>query len=104
MGGFHREFQSRAGGLVNLDFFRQAVESPDLDYVLLLGEATFHQMHGWAPYPLAQFHQEYESIRGRPYERPRRRPVYFGSLSRQALPLTRISANAGLAWWEGNNK
>jgi hypothetical protein len=104
LGGFHRGFQSRAGGLVNLDFFRQAAESPDLDYVLLLGEATFHQMHGWSPYPLQQFHEEYASIRGRPYDRPRRRPVYFGSLSRQALPLTRISANLGLAWWEGNNK
>jgi hypothetical protein len=87
---------------VNLDFFRRAVESPELDYVLLLGEASFHQIHGWLPYPLKEFHQEYESIRGRPYDRPRRRPVYFGSLSRQALPLTRVSANAGLAWWEQN--
>jgi hypothetical protein len=103
LGGFDERFQSHAGGLVNLDFFRRAVESPELDYVLLLGEASFHQMHGWSPYPLPQFHQEYESIRGRPYDRPRRRPFYFGSLSRQALPLTRISANAGLAWWEQNS-
>jgi len=102
LGGFHRGFQARAGGLVNLDFFRQAVESPDLDYVLLLGEATFHQTHGRVPYPLEQFHREYESIRGRPYDRPRRRPVYFGTLSPQAVPLTRISANKGLEWWESN--
>jgi hypothetical protein len=102
LGGFDARFQLRAGGLVNLDFFRRAVESPGLEYVLLLGEASFHQIHGWAPYPLREFHQEYESIRGRPYDRPRRRPVYLGSLSQQSLPLTRVSANAGLAWWEQN--
>ena len=103
LGGFDERFQVRGGGLVNLDFFRRAVESPDLDYVLLLGEASFHQMHGWSPYPLEEFHREYEAIRGRPYDRPRRRPTYLGSLSRQALPLTRISASAGLAWWEKNS-
>jgi len=100
MGGFHPRFQSRGGGLCNLDFFRQALESPDLDYILLLGEASFHQMHGWAPYPLQQFHEEYAAIRGRPYDRPRRRPFYLGALSDQALRLTRISAKAGLEWWE----
>lgn len=104
LGGFHPGFQSRSGGLVNLDFFRQAVESPDVNYVLLLGEASFHQMHGWAPYPLEQFHAEYTSIRGKAYDRPRRRPVYFGSISDQVLPLTQISANAGLAWWEKNRE
>lgn len=103
LGGFDGRFQLRAGGLVNLDFFRRAVESPELNYVLLLGEASFHQMHGWAPYPLGEFHREYEAIRGRPYDRARRRPYYFGALSKPALPPTRISANAGLAWWEKNS-
>jgi hypothetical protein len=102
LGGFHGGFQSRGGGLANLDFFREAVQSPEIDYVLLLGEASFHQMHGWAPYPLQQFHEEYAAIRGRPYDRPRRRPFYLGSLSRQAIRLTKISAHAGLEWWEKN--
>ena len=102
LGGLHPSFQSRGGGLVNLDFFRQAVESQNIDYVLLLGEASFHQMHGWAPYPLEQFHAEYAAIRGRPYDRPLRRPFYFGSIGKQAMPLSRISSQAGMAWWEKN--
>jgi len=102
LGGFHPHFQSRGGGLANLDFFRHAVESPGIDYILLLGEASFHQMHGWAPYPLQQFHEEYAAIRGKPYDRPKRRPFYFGSIGKQAVPLSRVSAQAGLAWWEKN--
>jgi hypothetical protein len=102
LGGFDARFQSVCGGLVNLDFFRRAVESTDMDYVMLLGEASFHQMHGGAPHPVTEYVKEYESIRGRRYDRARRRPVYFGSISQQCLPLTRISANAGLPWWEQN--
>ena len=102
LGGFDCRFQLARGGLVNLDFFRRAVESTDLDYVMLLGEASFHQTHGGAPHPVGEFAREYESIRGKPYDRARRRPVYFGSISQQCLPLIRISADAGLPWWEQN--
>jgi hypothetical protein len=52
---------------------------------MLLGEATFHQVHGGvatnspeAPHEL--FAQEYSQIRGRPYERPRTEVLYFGGL------------------------
>ena len=33
-------------GLVNLDFFRQVVESSLCTSGILLGEGTFHQFHG----------------------------------------------------------
>jgi hypothetical protein len=109
LGGFHPGYVSRGGGLVNLDFFREAVESPGIQYVMLLGEATFHQFHGgvssnnpdtqrnWT-----EFTAEYERIRGRPYGRPLRRPVFLGTIPRQALMPARVSANAGLSWWETN--
>src|SRR5687768_11638557 len=45
LGGFETRFQSPGGGLMSLDFFRRALSRPDLTYVLLLGEATFHQYH-----------------------------------------------------------
>jgi hypothetical protein len=56
--------------------------------VSLLGEATFHQVHGGIATnslnpPLQSFHEEYVRIRGRPYARPTRRTLYFGSLPDQ---------------------
>src|SRR5262249_578996 len=64
LGGFDARFQLVCGGLVNLDFFCRAAESTEMDYVMLLGEASFHQTHGGVPHPAADYVKEYESIRG----------------------------------------
>jgi hypothetical protein len=85
LGGFDERFVSPGGGLANLDFFNRAMEPPDLEPIMLLGEATFHQQHGGvateaplAGHPWTQFVEEYEAIRGRPYASSWRRPRYFG--------------------------
>ena len=46
LSGYDERFDSPGGGLVNLDTLRRAVELEDLGWVILLGEATFHQVHG----------------------------------------------------------
>src|SRR5262249_49104479 len=46
LGGFDERFDAPGGGLVNLDTFRRAMELPDAELVILVGEATFHQFHG----------------------------------------------------------
>jgi hypothetical protein len=46
MGGFDERFKSAGGGLTNLDFFNRANMIDDINPVMLLGEATFHQFHG----------------------------------------------------------
>jgi len=106
LGGFHPGFMSPGGGLVNLDFFRLAVESPDLAYVLLLGEATFHQYHGGVTsnvalqaHPWEVLHAEYVRLRGNRYIRPVRPPILLGTMPRQAIELGLSSANVGLKWW-----
>ncbi|MCA8903707.1 MAG: glycosyltransferase [Hyphomonas sp.] len=91
IGGFEERFSIPGGGLVNLDFFDRAVSQSDFDYLLLLGEATFHQFHGgvttsksvqlkeadgettWTKYL-----REYEAIRGTAYRPPERLPTIFG--------------------------
>lgn len=110
LGGFHSGFLSRGGGLSNLDLFRNALESPDLSYVLLLGEATFHQYHGGittnvAPeaHPWQTFHEEYVRIRHKPYARPARMPTLLGALPRQALDWAEQSAKVGFPWWKLNS-
>jgi glycosyltransferase involved in cell wall biosynthesis len=96
LGGLEERFDEPGGGLLNLDIFRRAIELPGAELVTLLGEATFHQLHGgistncpvnrkddnWA-----RWATQYASIRGRPYEvaRPKYPPTYLGTLPRPAL-------------------
>ena len=79
LGGLDERFDAPGGGLLNLDTYNRAIESPDAQLVVLLGEATFHQLHGGTNtnIPLLQQHDnwsvwgpQYASIRGRPYEIP----------------------------------
>ncbi len=46
LGGYDERFDSPGGGLVNYDTLRRASELDGLGWVVLLGEATFHQLHG----------------------------------------------------------
>ena len=46
LGGYSEEFQSPGGGLLNLDFYSRAVADSDLPLIILLGEGSFHQVHG----------------------------------------------------------
>ena len=46
LGGLDERFDAPGGGLLNLDTYRRALELPDTEPVLLLGEGTFHQLHG----------------------------------------------------------
>jgi glycosyltransferase involved in cell wall biosynthesis len=96
LGGLDERFDSPGGGLLNLDTYNRAIESPDAQLVVLLGEATFHQLHGGTNtnIPLLQQHDnwsvwgpQYASIRGRPYgiPQPKNAPTYVGTLPRPML-------------------
>jgi len=107
LGGFDERFVSPGGGLVALDFFQRAIARDRGDYVMLLGEASFHQFHGGvasnapkASHPWKSFHDEYVRIRGKPFARVPRRPFYFGALPNEALAAARISAERGMALWQ----
>ena len=53
IGGFHERYAEPGGGLVNLDFFSRAVAAADR-VLTLLGEGTFHQVHGGAATSLSR--------------------------------------------------
>jgi hypothetical protein len=92
LGGYDERFERPGGGLVNLDTWARACALTDSQVVLLLGEGTFHQLHGGvstnaATDPWPEFHEEYVAIRGRPFEWSRIRPLLLGTPRPETLPL-----------------
>lgn len=90
LGGYDEQFVSPGGGLVNLDTWRRACELPDSRVVMLLGEGTFHQVHGGiatnaSQSPWRPFHDEYVCLRGKPFSAPRPETWFFGRVPRNAL-------------------
>ena len=103
LGGLDERFTSPGGGLVNLDFYRRACDRAS-DLVMLLGEGTFHQVHGGVAtnvpperHPWREFHAEYVAIRGADFAAPIRAAVYVGRCTSQALPFLAWSVAAARA-------
>lgn len=91
LGGFDERFVSPGGGLINLDFFKRAVDAQQSEICVLLGEGSFHQIHGGVAtnvsmenHPGQRFADEYQLIRGCTYSRPTYDPIYVGRLSQAA--------------------
>ena len=107
LGGLDERFVTRGGGLVALDFFQRAAARANSDYVMLVGEGSFHQFHGGvasnadqAQHPWQEFQDEYVRLRGRRFSRVPRRPFYFGAVPDEALSIARVSAEYGFKLWE----
>lgn len=88
LGGFDERFRCSGGGLVNLDMHNRMLEQADIEPVMLLGEATFHQFHGGvstnvpaARHPLAEYKAEYRQLRGHDYAPVQREMSYFGRVT-----------------------
>jgi hypothetical protein len=103
-GGYDLRFRAPGGGLTNLDLWRRLVADPSAEVIMLLGEGTFHQIHGGVATNArtsrwAEFHEEFVSIRGIEYARPVRQPVFFGSFNSEsakhlAVSVERLEAHA----------
>ena len=90
LGGYDTRFTSRGGGLVNLDAWRRACEAPDTTPTLLLGEGTFHQLHGGVATngslkTVETFFTEYFELNGREFEPPTM-PIRFVGTFRHQPP------------------
>lgn len=73
IGGADERFVSVGGGLINSDIFKRAADMPGVTPVQLIGEGSFHQLHGGTTTNVSaeqrnarveQFRQEYLQIRG----------------------------------------
>jgi hypothetical protein len=98
MGGMNAAFQTPGGGLVNLDFFQQACRTPTSTPILLLGEGSFHQIHGGVAtnvkqeeHPMPIFEEEYQGIYGKPWVMDTSiSPTYFGKLPANCQPFLMV--------------
>ena len=89
LGGMDERFDQPGGGFVNLDTLERALSLPGAEMVLLLGEASFHQVHGGIstnslPHQLAsdleQWHIHYQNLRQQDWRLPKPKITYYGTL------------------------
>lgn len=85
LGGLDERFEAPGGGFVNLDLWQRAVAISGGHPWMILGEGSFHQMHGGVatngtPEDRAAMMAEYEAIFGRPFVPPSYRAHFVGSL------------------------
>jgi glycosyltransferase involved in cell wall biosynthesis len=100
LGGFDERFALPGGGLSNHDLYRRACELDGTQLVVLLGEGTFHQIHGGAATSgrvrWDEMHDEYVKLRGRVYRPPTNDRLYVGSVPDETLPHVQQSAKRAL--------
>lgn len=100
-GGLDPRFASPGGGFANLEYWSRVVAASNDQPWMLLGEGTFHQVHGGAatnspPESREAMHAEYLELFGRPYVPPVYQPRLTGQLTAQ-LAARFGFPNAGVA-------
>lgn len=96
LGGYDPAFVAPGGGLVNLDTWARACALPGAQVTMLLGETTFHQVHGGVATNAArsrwdEFHDEFVAIRGHAFRPPQPPTAYYGRIPPQAWPSVSAS-------------
>ncbi len=99
LGGLDERFALPGGGMVNHDLYGRACGLPGAQLVVLLGEGTFHQVHGGAAtsgrLTRDEMRADYEAIRGEPHRPPSSSALYVGSVPPSYLPY--LAASVELA-------
>ncbi len=91
--GYDTAFSSPGGGAANVDLFGRATALADIRLVVLLGEASFHQVHGGvstnagalAVQRLKEHSREMLRVRGKVWSRARVEATYYGPTGAAAL-------------------
>jgi cephalosporin hydroxylase len=108
VGSFDESFSMPGGGYANLDFYERVGSTPGVNVVTMLGEGSFHQLHGGTTtnqedasgrrQRIVSYADHYKDIRGRAYKGPAKTIHYVGTMSPAALRTRsrRMSATAFL--------
>jgi len=100
MHGFDERFDMPGGGLVNLDFYVRACKR-DAPLVMLIGEGTFHQVHGGiatntseeevAKHQAEVWWSHYKALRGEPFKVVEKEAVMLGHVRPEVLKFIAAS-------------
>jgi hypothetical protein len=102
IGGADERFDIPGGGFMNLDLFKRACDSGDATPVMLIGEGSFHQLHGGTTtnipvekqQPLMErYKQQYREIRGKDLTGVSKELFYFGHMPTRASTLPQPKHN-----------
>jgi cephalosporin hydroxylase len=90
VGAMDHSFNAPGGGFANLDFFERMTTSPRINLVTMLGEGSFHQVHGGTTTNpadaagrkdlLQNYGEQYAQIRGSVFKAPAKVTHYVGAL------------------------
>ncbi len=103
--GYDAKFVQPGGGLVNLDTWFRACQLPDAIAIVLLGEATFHQIHGGVSTNsvtemFGKFDKEYRALRGRDYSYPDKPLISWGGFRHQPPDWEMSTEYSQLLRWQ----
>ena len=107
VGGFDESFSIAGGGYANLELYERLGSSPDITVCSILGEGSFHQVHGGTTTNqidaserrarIFGYSEEYARLRGRPFKGPGKPLHFVGRIPSQAARRTkprRLSTDA----------
>jgi glycosyltransferase involved in cell wall biosynthesis len=98
-GGADERFDYPGGGFLNLDIFKRAVEAPGVTPVQLIGEGSFHQVHGGITTnshgmereaQLDKYRAQFAKIRGQGQVTSKVQLTYMGHMPTQASNITAV--------------
>jgi cephalosporin hydroxylase len=94
VGGFDESFAVAGGGYANLEFYERLGTAPNVTVCSILGEGSFHQVHGGTTTNQADaaerrdrvfgYSQQYADLRGRFFRGPGKQIHYVGRMSTDA--------------------
>ncbi|PLW68216.1 hypothetical protein C0039_13600 [Pseudohalioglobus lutimaris] len=94
-------FDYEGGGAINLHMFRALGLLPGTVYLLLMGEASFHQFHGGVTsnetreQVVGKFYSQLSELWRGKYKALTREPLFYGSISPQAQALISAASKYG---------
>jgi hypothetical protein len=89
LGGYDEQFSEPGGSLVNPDTLVRAVGLPDVQFIRILGEGTFHQVHGGLSTSSQKSAMNVVMDGGRSYLRLRGKAPDAGAAARMDLRFAR---------------
>jgi len=97
--GADERFDFPGGGFLNLDIFKRAVESPGVTPLQIIGEGSFHQLHGGVTTNssgderiarLDKYRAQYAKIRGNDDVMAKASFIYMGHMPTTASNITAV--------------